>query len=180
MQSDMCRILEKGKFMQFKRRTLFMAAFVAVSSSAANAETHLPPEIAAEGKVLLQVQAFGAQIYECKAGADGALVWLFREPVATLIANGETVGRHYAGPAWELTDGSVVKAKVAGKAAGATAADIPWLKLDVTLNATEGRLSGASTVQRVNTRGGAASGACERAGLFQSVPYSADYVFIGK
>ena len=37
----------------------------------------------------------------CKAGADGKLAWTFREPIATLLADGKTVGRHYAGPNWE-------------------------------------------------------------------------------
>jgi hypothetical protein len=35
-------------------------------------------------------------------------------------------------------------------------------------------------VQRINTHGGAAQGACDQAGAFRSVPYSADYVFLSK
>jgi hypothetical protein len=58
-----------------------------------------------------RVRAEGAQIYECKAGSDGALTWQFREPIATLITDGKTIGRHYAGPNWELIDGSAVSAK---------------------------------------------------------------------
>src|SRR2546421_10876903 len=37
----------------------------------------------------------------------------FREPIATLLLDGKTVGRHYAGPNWEHADGSAVVAKVA-------------------------------------------------------------------
>jgi hypothetical protein len=37
-----------------------------------------------------------------------------------------------------------------------------------------------TTVQRINTHGGAAQGACDQAGAFRSVPYSADYVFLSK
>jgi intergrase/recombinase len=33
-------------------------------------------------------------------------------------------------------------------------------------------------VQRINTRGGAAQGGCDKAGDFRSVRYSADYVFL--
>ena len=96
------------------------------------AETPLPDAIAASGEaVVLTVHAEGAQVYECKAGADGKLAWAFREPVATLLADGKTVGRHYAGPNWELNDGSAVVGKMAGSAPGATAGDIAWLKLDV-------------------------------------------------
>ena len=42
----------------------------------------------------------------------------FREPIATLLADGKTVGRHYAGPNWEHSDGSAVAAKVAGNVPG--------------------------------------------------------------
>ena len=79
---------------------------------------------------MLTVHAEGAQVYECKAGADGKLGWAFREPIATLMADGKTVGRHYAGPNWEHSDGSAVVGKAAGNAPGATPNDIPWLKLD--------------------------------------------------
>jgi hypothetical protein len=63
------------------------------------AEPALPEAIAAPGQtVVLSTHAEGAQVYECKAGPDGKLSWLFREPIATLMADGKTVGRHYAGP----------------------------------------------------------------------------------
>jgi Protein of unknown function (DUF3455) len=58
--------------------------------------------------VMLTVHAEGAQIYECKANSGGKVVWQFREPIAALIADGKTVGRHYAGPSWEVADGSAV------------------------------------------------------------------------
>jgi hypothetical protein len=126
------------------------------------------------------VHAEGAQVYECKAGADGKPIWSFREPIATLLADGKTVGRHYAGPNWEHSDGSAVAAKVAGNAPGTTANDIPWLKLEVTSRRGSGVLADATTVQRINTRGGKRDGACETVGSFLNVPYSADYVFLRK
>ncbi|MEY9111114.1 hypothetical protein ABH999_007310 [Bradyrhizobium yuanmingense] len=61
---------------------------------------------------------------------------------------------HYAGPNWELADGSAVTGKAAGNAPGATAADIPWLKLDVTSHRGSGALTPVTTVQRINTHGG--------------------------
>jgi len=61
--------------------------------------------------VLIEVHAEGAQIYECKADAKGALVWVFREPIASLFHDGKTVGRHYAGPRWEFLDGGSVLAR---------------------------------------------------------------------
>ena len=67
--------------------------------SAKAAETPLPAAIAAPGEtVVLSVHAEGAQVYECKLGADGKLGWAFREPIATLLADGKTIGHHYVGP----------------------------------------------------------------------------------
>ena len=90
---------------------------------------------------MLTLHAEGAQIYECKAGSDGKLAWAFREPIATLLADGKTVGRHYAGPNWEHSDGSAVVGKAIGNAPGATANDIPWLKLEVTSRRGSGVLT---------------------------------------
>jgi hypothetical protein len=149
--------------------------------SAKAAETPLPAAIAAPGEtVVLSVHAEGAQVYECKAGADGKLGWAFREPIATLIADSKTVGRHYAGPNWEHSDGSAVAGKAVGNAPGATQSDIPWLKLEVVAQRGSGTLSGVTTVQRINTMGGKLEGPCDKAGTFRSAPYSADYIFLHK
>src|SRR5437016_7377234 len=130
--------------------------------SVAVAETPLPDAIAAPGETaVLSMHAEGAQVYECKAGADGKLAWAFREPIATLFVDGKTVGRHYAGPNWEHSDGSAVVGKATGNAAGATASDIPWLKLEVVSKRGSGILSTVNTVQRINTKGGKLEGACE-------------------
>ena len=150
-------------------------------AGAAAAATSLPDAIAAAGEtVVLSVNAVGAQVYECKAGADGKLAWAFREPIATLLAGGKTIGRHYAGPNWELGDGSAVVGKVAGTAPGATPNDIAWLKLDVISHRGSGLLSDVTTVQRINTQGGKLEGSCDQAGSFRSAPYSADYLFLRK
>ena len=141
----------------------------------------MPASIAAAGETVVATwHAEGAQVYECKAGADGKLAWAFREPTAALLLDGKTVGRHYAGPNWEHMDGSAVVAKVAGNAPGATPNDIPWLKLEVTASRGSGVLSGVATVQRINTAGGRHEGACDKAGTFYSAPYAADYVFLRK
>ena len=149
--------------------------------SARAAETPLPDAIAAPGETtVLTVHAEGAQVYECKIGGDGKPGWAFREPIATLLLDGKTVGRHYAGPSWEHSDGSAVVGKVAASAPGATPGDIPWLKLDVVSHRGTGVLSGVTTVLRIDTHGGKLDGACDKAGAFRSVPYSADYVFLRK
>ncbi|MBR1226625.1 MULTISPECIES: DUF3455 domain-containing protein [unclassified Bradyrhizobium] len=151
------------------------------SSATTRAAEPLPEAIGAPGQsVVVTLHAEGAQVYECKAGADGKAIWSFREPIATLLADGKTVGRHYAGPNWEHSDSSAVAAKVAGNAPGATANDIPWLKLEVTSRRGSGVLADVTTVQRINTKGGKHEGACETVGSFLNVPYSADYVFLRK
>jgi hypothetical protein len=142
------------------------------------AQAQLPDAIATpDAGPLLTLHAEGAQIYECKSDRDGKLGWTFREPIAALMLDGRTVGRHYAGPTWEHVDGSGVKAKVVGSAPGASAADIPWLKLEVVERRGAGALAGADFVQRINTVGGVLQGSCERAGSLRSVAYAADYVF---
>ena len=142
------------------------------------ASAELPDPIAATGETLVAtIRAQGAQVYECTADATGRLEWQFREPIATLLVDGKTVGRHFAGPTWELTDGSKVLGKVAGRAPGATATDIPLLKLDAVPQRDGGLLAGVTTIQRLNTKGGVAQGPCETPGELLSVAYSADYAF---
>ena len=103
----------------------------AAALAAGSAAAEVPAAIAAPGETAVATfHAEGAQLYECKAGADGKLAWTFREPIASLFLDGKTVGRHYAGPNWEHTDGSAVVAKVAGNAPGKTPNDIAWLKLE--------------------------------------------------
>jgi hypothetical protein len=165
----------------FKSAALALLLLPGSLVSAAAAETLLPDAIAAPGETMvLSVHAEGAQIYDCKAGADGKLAWALREPIATLLADGKTIGRHYAGPNWENSDGSAVTGKAIGSVPGAAPNDIPWLKLEVVSRRGSGILSGVTTVQRINTSGGKIEGACDKSGAYRSVPYSADYVFLRK
>jgi hypothetical protein len=160
-------------------RVAFTFALLAVGTKAL---AQVPDAIAAApGEApIVTIHGEGAQIYECKVDAGGKLAWQFREPIAALLIGGKTVGRHYAGPSWELADSSFVDAKVAGRAPGVTAKDIPLLRLEVTSQRGAGALTGASSIQRINTKGGVAEGACDQAGSFLAVPYSADYVFLRK
>jgi hypothetical protein len=167
--------------MLLHKQALALLLALSAQLGAAYAQTPLPDAIAAPGETtVLSVHAEGAQVYECKAGADGKLAWAFREPIATLLADGKTIGRHYAGPNWEHGDGSAVVGKVAGNAPGASADDIAWLKLQVVSSRGSGALTGVTTVQRINTKGGKLEGPCEKAGSFKSAPYSAEYVFLRK
>jgi hypothetical protein len=128
---------------------------------------------------LAVVKAYGAQVYECEADASGRLGWQFREPIATLLDNGKTVGRHYVGPTWQLDDGSTIVANVVERLPGAGATDIPLLALEVASRDGAGVLADVVTIHRLNTRGGITEGSCETPGTLLSVPYTADYVFYG-
>jgi hypothetical protein len=163
------------------KRIALTAFLLAGSLVSATAQTSLPEAIAAPGETaVLTLHAEGAQIYECKAGDGGKLVWAFREPIATLIQDGKTVGRHYAGPTWEHQDGSMVTGRVVGTAIGASDNDIAWLKLNAVTHKGSGALGTVMTIQRLNTKGGQLSGDCDTAGALKSVAYSADYVFLRK
>ena len=159
------------------RRTLVVTGALLLGGAAARADEAQSAVAASAGTIVLVVRAAGAQVYECKTEAGGRLVWQFREPIATLVEDGKTVGRHFAGPSWELTDGSRIVGQVEAHAPGTTAADIPWLKLGVASRQGEGRLKEVSTIQRIRTMGGMKSGACAPAGALAAEPYSADYVF---
>ena len=58
--------------------------------------------------------------------------------------------------------------------------DIAWLKLEATAHKGNGMLANVTTVQRINTVGGKLEGACDTAGQYRGVAYSADYVFLRK
>ena len=160
------------------RMTVIRPALSLLILSVSTARADVPDAIATKDEILVAtIHAQGAQIYECRSDASGKLAWQFREPIATLFIDGKTVGRHYAGPSWELADGNAVLGKVTGRAPGATAKDMPLLKLDVTSQGAGGQFTGVKTIQRINTSGGVAEGPCEQAGKFLNAPYSADYTF---
>lgn len=162
-------------------RLLFAFALTGSLSAAAHAEgvENLPAAIAVKAGVpIAQLQGAGAQIYVCAKNAGGALIWTFREPVATLLEEGKTVGRHFVGPTWEFADGSRVVGKMVSKAPGATAKDIAWLKLSAKESPKSGLAAGATSVLRIDTKGGVFEGACDSEGELHSEPYTATYVFV--
>ena len=134
--------------------------------SARAARAQLPGAIAApDAAPVVTLHAEGAQIYECKTGGDGKLAWAFREPIATLMLDGRTVGRHYAGPTWEHVDGSSVQAKVRRQRAGRDGKRYSLAQARRgRATAAAGTLAGADIVQRINTSGGVLRGPCDHAG----------------
>jgi hypothetical protein len=136
-----------------------------------------------EQRVFLEAHATGVQIYECssKPDAAGGLSWSLQAPEATLSDRwGRPIGRHYAGPTWELRDGSRVVGEVVARDPGPDATAIPWLLLRARSTGGTGRLSSTQSIQRLRTAGGVAPSApCSEATphALVRVPYSATYYF---
>ena len=163
------------------RKFVFCFAAIGLSVAAAHAEglANLPEAIAVKGgAAVATAQASGAQIYACSKNAKGALEWTFREPVAALLQEGKTIGRHFVGPTWEFADGTHVVGKLVGKTPGKTAKDIPWLKLAVAEPAKSGPAAGATSILRIDTKGGAFEGACSTDGELHAERYAATYLFV--
>jgi hypothetical protein len=160
-------------------RSFLPLSLVVALALPGNAAAQLPVGFATpEEALVVTLRGEGVQIYECKAGGDGKLIWTLREPKATLRLKGKTVGRYYAGPNWEHIDGSGVAANVVANALGKTPNDIPWLKLKATSHRGRGTFSGVTTVLQINTQGGVHSGPCDKAGDLYNAPYAADYMFL--
>jgi hypothetical protein len=114
-----------------KIANMLLFAVLALCMQAGKISAQMPAAIDAPGQTMVAtLHAEGAQVYECKADTEGKLTWQIREPIATLFLDGRTIGRHYAGPTWEHTDGSMIVGMVVGIVFGATPNDIPWLRLD--------------------------------------------------
>ena len=133
----------------------------------------------ANEQLLLEVHAKGDQIYVCK-GDGGQFVWTLKAPEAQLFdKDGKPFGKHFAGPSWEAKDGS----RVTGKAVANASMDpesIPWLLVNIVGHEGSGVLSKASSIQRLNTKGGKApASGCDAARVGQEVrvAYTADYLF---
>ena len=129
------------------------------------------------------VPAKGVQIYECRGKKDqaGAYEWAFVAPEADLFdTSGKKIGRHYAGPHWESTDGSKIAGAVKERADAPLADAIPWLLLAAKSVGPEGSFSKITSIQRVNTVGGVAPReVCSQTavGTPARINYTADYYF---
>jgi uncharacterized protein DUF3455 len=130
------------------------------------------------------VPAKGVQIYECRAKKDqaGVYEWAFVAPEADLFdASGKKIGRHYAGPHWESTDGSKIAGTLKESADAPQAGAIPWLLLITKSVGSQGSFSKITSVQRVNTAGGVVpKTGCSQStvGTTARIAYTADYYFL--
>jgi hypothetical protein len=169
--------------MRYAIRSVALAATTFVLSLVIVAQ-QIPPQLQppASEHLLLQVHAKGDQIYTCKADAAQS-AWTLKAPDAQLVDDkGNPFGKHFAGPSWEANDGSRVTGKAIANAPSPGPDSIPWLLVNIVTHEGTGVLSRATTIQRLNTKGGKAPATgCDAAHAGQElrVPYSADYLFFG-
>jgi hypothetical protein len=148
-------------------------ALMAVSEWArAQTSSAKPPAIEALGK--------GVQIYTCKV-SGGGYAWALKAPDASLSdANGNVIGKHFAGPSWQANDGSTVVGEPLNVSPSPHAGAIPWLVLHAKSHTGDGILANVQYIVRTRTEGGVAPATgCDatHAGVEVRVPYSATYLF---
>src|SRR5437016_13662742 len=121
----------------------------------------VPPilEPPADQKVTFHAFAVGVQIYAWTQNPTNPALssWVFKAPEAVLFKpddQDDAVGLHYAGPTWEHQDGSKVVGTVLQRSTSADPNAIPWLLLQAVSNAGDGKFSGVTYIQRLNTVGG--------------------------
>jgi hypothetical protein len=139
-------------------------------------------EASANQELALTLTARGVQIYKRQPmrGESMKFEWVFQAPEAELFdVQGRKVGRHFAGPTWELTDGGKVIGRVKAKVDAPDGKGIPWLLLDAV--EVNGPIMGkVRSIQRIDTVGGRApadSADASKVGQEKRVQYTATYKF---
>lgn len=161
---------------------LLVTAFCLSACATSKAST-LPANLAvpATNAERLSAAAKGTQNYACQPKKDAAdtFEWAFTAPEADLFDEaGNKLGTHFAGPTWQMNDGSKVVGTVKEKAP--SPGSIPWLLLEAKTSEGPGRLAGVTFIQRVDTEGGKPpETGCDaaHAGEVRKVPYRATYHF---
>jgi hypothetical protein len=160
-------------------------AFIASASPKSETAAAIPDTLKLPDtqKTSLEVKATGVQIYACSASKTdpSKFEWTFKAPEADLFDGaGTKVGRHYAGPTWESTDGSKVVGELKAKDDGPDPAAIPWLLLTSKSTSGTGVFARTLSIQRLNTVGGKApADGCDQsnAGKEARIAYKATYAF---
>jgi hypothetical protein len=175
----------------FARRALLIGAISTLAACASTgakmstfSQNGLPDaiKVPAGHTVAYEMIGAGELTYACRAKANTSNVyeWAFAGPVATLTArDGAVLGKYYAGPTWESSDGS----KVTGTQVAVSPANpgnIPLQLVKANPAMGTGAMQGVSYVQRVATVGGVApQSTCgaDQLNTEQKVKYQADYIF---
>jgi len=128
-------------------------------------------DVPPRSRLLLRALGSGDQVYGCVNGR-----WALTAPDAKLLnQEGSVIGRHSAGPTWQLNDDSWVKGRAVAEQVAPDATAVPWLLLE-SVGGT-GRLGTVRFIQRTETHGGnAPDGSCSQNAM-RRVPYTATYSF---
>jgi Protein of unknown function (DUF3455) len=158
--------------------TCFLSPLVLAQQDEHQAPPQLQPP--AGEQLVLQLHAKGDQIYTCK-GESAPFSWTLKAPEAQLFdKKDQLIGRHFAGPTWQVNDGSRVTGKASVSVESPDAESIPWLLVKAVNHEGAGVLSRVTSIERLNTKGGKAPGSgCDADHVNQEVrvSYSADYFF---
>jgi hypothetical protein len=138
-------------------------------------------EVPEGARAVLQAKGDGVQIYTC-TDMPGGTKWTLKGPDAKLLdASGQTIGTHFAGPTWKLTDGSQVQGELMANKPAPEAGSVPWLLLRAKAGSASGSLATVAFIRRTETHGGVApASGCQApqdAGKTASIPYTAIYTF---
>jgi hypothetical protein len=158
----------------YAKRMGMMALVLAVACITPDASAQTVKEsidVPRYSRLLLRAVGSGDQIYGCVNGN-----WALKAPDAKLLnPEGSVIGRHFAGPTWQLNDGSRIKGKVIAQQVAPDATGVPWLLLE-SVGGT-GRFGTVRFIQRTGTHGGnAPHGSCSQSTM-RRIPYTATYSF---
>src|SRR5687767_8238948 len=112
----------------------------------------------ADEEPVFMLSASGAHIYHCKATPNdpNAFAWYFTAPDATLLEGSRTVATHKTVNLWESTSDRSSVSGVVRSSQSAGANNLPWTLYRAQAIGTSGMFAGVTSIQRVNTSGGAA------------------------
>jgi hypothetical protein len=166
-------------------RSLLLAALLAALPAAAITE---PGGIAASLRVpASEAAAFvlngnGVYIYQCRQAISdpNTYVWAFVVPDATLYDGSRSVARHATIGLYESLSDRTSVSGVVRSSQPAGGSNLPWVLIRAQPIGESGLFANVSSIQRVNTTGGAApSSGCgpDNVGEEARVAYQADYYF---
>jgi hypothetical protein len=163
------------------------ASFIAVVASILTLQAQQPGGLIdppAGARVVLKAKGDGVQVYTCTA-AQAGLKWVFQAPDARLLDDsGKTIGKHFAGPTWQLDDGSQAQGQLIASRPAPEADSVAWLLLEAKAGTATGTLADVQFIQRTETHGGVApaSGCASPgdAGKIVRIPYTAAYRFFAE
>jgi hypothetical protein len=151
------------------------AALVVEPAGLAPALRPMPDEAAA-----FSLAADGVQIYACAALPAGGYAWVLTAPDVTLYDGTRGVARLASPNHWESLDDRSSVSGIPRRMQAAGAGNVPWELLGAIPIGEDGMFAGVTSIQRVNTHGGAApASGCDdtHVGEEARAAFTADYYF---